>query len=132
MPVCVAAGGLVVALAIESFTLAWTHSIEKIRWEEDWRVASGQLILTEARIRGNGAGMEVPAGSTFDHGFWRYDPHVPALDVLRLTQSDFAAGYQICQSERCELLAASAPRAGNGDVIEIRACSTPSPSFQRR
>ena len=33
MPLCVAAGGLVVTLAMESFTLAWTHSIEKIRWE---------------------------------------------------------------------------------------------------
>jgi hypothetical protein len=73
--------------------------------------------------------MEVPAGSSVDHGFGRYDPHVPALDVLRLTQSDFAAGYEIGQSERCEALAASVPRAGNGDVIELR--GTTSSSFQR-
>jgi len=31
MPLCIAAGGVVMALAIESFTLAWTHSIEKVR-----------------------------------------------------------------------------------------------------
>ncbi len=131
MPVCVTAGGLIVALAIESFTLAWTHSIEKIRWEEDWRVAGSQLLLTEARIRGNGAGMEVPAGSSFDHGVWHYDPHLPPLDVLRLTQSDFAAGYELCQRERCEPLVASAPRAGNGDVMELRACAKPLPGLQR-
>ena len=131
MPVCVAAGGVVVALAIESFTLAWTHSIEKIRWEEDWRVAGDQLLLTEARIRGNGAGMEVPPGSTFDHGVWHYDPLVPPLDVLRLTQSDFAAGYEICQRDRCEPLAASAPRARSGDVMELRACSQSHPGVDR-
>ena len=51
MPLCVAAGGLVMTLALESFTLAWTHSIEKIRWEEDWRIDGGRLVLD----RGAGA-----------------------------------------------------------------------------
>lgn len=123
MPICVAAGGVVVALAMEGFTLAWTHSIEKIRWEEDYRVEGNQLRLTEARVRGHGAGMEPPAGSTFASGVWHYDPHLPALDTLRLTNSNFAAGYEICQDEHCTALADSAPRAGNGDVIEMRACS---------
>ena len=39
-----------------AFTLAWTHSIEKTRWEEDYRVAraadgSPLLRLVRARIR---------------------------------------------------------------------------------
>jgi hypothetical protein len=25
-------------LAVEGFTLGWIHSIEKIRWEEDWHI----------------------------------------------------------------------------------------------
>jgi len=122
MPVCVAAGGLVVALALDSFTLAWTHSIEKIRWEEDWRVAGTQLALVEARVRGSGAGMEPPAGSVLRDGVWHYDPHLAPLDVLRLTHSSFAAGYEICHDGACAPLAAAAPRAGNGDVIELRSC----------
>jgi hypothetical protein len=122
MPLCVTAGGAVVALALESFTLAWTHSIEKIRWEEDWRVAGGRLVLVEARVRGSGAGMEPPAGSVLRDGVWHYDPHVAPLAVLRLTHSSYAPGYEICAEGRCTPLADAAPRAGNGDVIELSAC----------
>ncbi len=123
MPICVAAGGLVTALAMNSFTLAWTHSIEKIRWEEDYRIEGTQLRLTEARIRGSGAGMEPPEGSVFANGVWHYDPHLPPLKVLRLTHSIYTAGYEICDANRCMPLADSAPRAGNGDVIELSACA---------
>jgi hypothetical protein len=38
---CLAAGAVTAVLAIESFTLSWIHSIEKIRWEEDWRIEAG-------------------------------------------------------------------------------------------
>jgi hypothetical protein len=122
MPVCIAAGGLVVALAVESFTLAWTHSIEKIRWEEDYRVAGARLVLAEARIRGSGAGMEPPAGSRLEGGVWHYAPQLAPLEVLRLTHSTYTAGYELCVRDGCAPLAASAPRAGDGDVIEVRAC----------
>jgi hypothetical protein len=122
MPVCVAAGGLVVALAMQSFTLAWTHSIEKIRWEEDWRVEGDRLHLVEARVLGSGAGMEAPAGSRFERGVWHYDPHVAPLQVLRLTHSIYTAGYEICHDGACQALAESAPRATNGDVIALSAC----------
>jgi hypothetical protein len=39
MPLCLSAGLLSTTLAANAFTLAWTHSIEKVRWEEDWRIA---------------------------------------------------------------------------------------------
>jgi hypothetical protein len=122
MPLCVAAGGAVVVLALQGFTLAWTHSIEKIRWEEDWRIEGDRLVLVEARVRGSGAGMEPPAGSVLRDGVWHYDPHLPPLETLRLTHSSYAADYELCSGERCTPLAAAAPRAGNGDVIELRAC----------
>jgi hypothetical protein len=122
MSLCVAAGGVIVTLAVESFTLAWTHSIEKIRWEEDYRVAGAQLVLTEARVRGSGAGMEPTADSTFANGVWHYDPHLAPLNELRLTQSTYASGYELCQRDRCAPLTDYAPRAENGDVIELRSC----------
>jgi len=84
MPLCIAAGALVATLAAESFTLAWTHSIEKIRWEEDWRIENGRLHLVEARIRGSGAGMEPPDGAVLRHGAWHYAPVIPPLPRLRL------------------------------------------------
>ena len=122
MSLCVAAGGLVVTLATQSFTLAWMHSIEKIRWEEDYRIVGAQLVLTEARVRGSGAGMEPPADSTFRDGVWHYDPHLPPLNELRLTHSSYTSGYELCQSGRCVQLTDFAPRASNGDVIELRPC----------
>jgi hypothetical protein len=67
--------------------------------------------------------MEPPAGSVLRDGVWHYDPHLAPLAVLRLTQSDFAAGYEICQDGACRPLHRSAPRAGNGDVIELSACA---------
>ena len=54
---CLASGALVSQLAAGAFTLAWMHSIEKIRWEEDWKIAGGELVLIEGRVRGSGAGM---------------------------------------------------------------------------
>jgi hypothetical protein len=60
MSLCLAAGAAGAVLAVNGFTLAWMHSIEKIRWEEDWRIVGRELVITEARIRGTGAGMEPP------------------------------------------------------------------------
>ena len=122
MPVCVAAGGLVVALATNAFTLAWTHSIEKIRWQEDYRVEDGRLHLVEARVAGSGAGMEPPPGSHLQGGVWHYDPQLPPLEALRLTHSDYTAGYELCFDARCAPLARYAPKAASGDVIRVSAC----------
>jgi len=122
MPVCVAAGGLVVALATNAFTLAWTHSIEKIRWKGDYCVENGRLRLVEARIAGSGAGMEPPPGSRLQGGIWHYDPKLPPLEQLRLTHSDYTTGYELCFDARCAPLAQYAPKAASGDVIALSTC----------
>lgn len=74
-----AAAGLDVSLPLQHFTLAWTHSIEKIRWEEDYRMVGTHLQLVEARIRGSGAGMEPPDGAVLKNGVWHYQPTLPLL-----------------------------------------------------
>jgi hypothetical protein len=71
---CLAAGAVAASLAVETFTLSWAHSIEKIRWEEDWRVEGHALVITEARIRGSGAGMEPPEGAVLTNGVWLTSP----------------------------------------------------------
>jgi hypothetical protein len=123
MPLCIAAGGLVVALATNAFTLAWTHSIEKIRWEEDYRIEGRALRLVEARIAGSGAGMEPPPGSRLEGGVWHYTPQLAPLAELRLSHSDYTAGYELCFDARCTPLTRYAPKAASGDVIEVSACT---------
>ena len=122
MPVCIAAGGAVVALALQTFTIAWAHSIEKIRWEEDYRVEGTMLRLVEARIRGDGAGMEPPPGSRFENGVWHYTPRLPLLPELRLTHSDFTTDWELCRGMRCEPLAHYAPKAAIGEVVLVYVC----------
>src|SRR5438105_5050565 len=59
--VCLIVAGMVKAvLATEEFTISWTHSVEKTRWEETYRVDGDRLALIAARIQGVGAGMEAP------------------------------------------------------------------------
>jgi hypothetical protein len=119
---CLGAGAVAASLAIESFTLTWTHSIEKIRWEEDWRIAGHALVIDEARIRGSGAGMEPPAGSVLKDGVWHYRPALPPQAMLRLTHSPFTAGYTLCTASVCLPLADLLPDIDNNAVIEIREC----------
>jgi hypothetical protein len=70
--------------------------IEKIRWEEDYRVTEQGLVLEEARVRGNGAGMEVPDGAWLENGSWHYRRQLPPLQPLRLGRTPEAGDYQLC------------------------------------
>jgi hypothetical protein len=60
LSLCLASAGVVKMLSIAAFTLAWTHSIEKTAWQEDWRITRQGMELVHARIKGFGAGMEPP------------------------------------------------------------------------
>lgn len=119
---CLTAGAVSAVLAIESFTLGWIHSIEKVRWEEDWRIEAGALAIAEARIRATGAGMEPPAGSVLKDGVWHYRPSLAPQKVVRLTHSPYAIGYQLCIAGRCRALAESLPGIAEHAVIEISPC----------
>jgi hypothetical protein len=84
----------------------WTHSIEKIRWEEDWRIEDGALHLVEARIRGSGAGMEPPAGAVLKNGVWHYRPNTRAAGracAWRIRR--MPAGYNCASTDAARPLA---------------------------
>lgn len=114
---------------VRGFTLAWTHSIEKIRWEEDYIVqadAAGQptLIAGHARILGSGAGMDPPPGAVHrGDGWYEYQPRTPPLKILRLTRSPYTADYDWCVRGHCEPLRAIMPT--DGDVTLLRPCRAP-------
>lgn len=125
-------------------TLAWTHSIEKIRWEEDWAVADPAtstglstvtasappttgpgVTITEARIRGSGAGMEIPEGAVLRDGVWHYRPGLPPLPAVRLTQSPYVPPYTLCVAGDCRPLPGWLAGGGtipDNAVIELRPC----------
>lgn len=105
MSLCLASGALLIKIASTAFTLSWMHSIEKIRWEEDWRIDKGALVLEEARIRGSGAGMEPPDGARLENGVWHYraDRRLARLD---LAHSPYTTGYTLCANGRCRPLVA--------------------------
>ena len=112
------------------FTLAWTHSIEKVRWEEDYAVlpapapgAAPVLQATAARVQGSAAGMEPPPDATLRPDCWYvYQPYTGPLDELRLSRSPYTADYDWCVDGRCEPMRAIMPT--DGDVTLLRPCRT--------
>jgi hypothetical protein len=103
MSLCLLLGGKPVVYAITAFTLAWTHSVEKTRWEEDWRIAPSGLQIVEARVEGTGAGMDVPADATFDGRFWHYHPDLPPQPSITLARSGATGGpWQLCFTGSCQ------------------------------
>lgn len=102
MNLCLLLGAKTIVYATAAFTLAWTHSVEKTRWEEDWHVTPQGLEIAEARIEGSGAGMDPPPDATFDGRFWRYRPQLPPQRQLVLARSGATVGdWQICFAGAC-------------------------------
>lgn len=118
MSLCVLAGGKMAVMAASAFTLAWTHSIEKTRWEEDWRITPAGLEITQARVKGSGAGMEPPDGAVLEDGWWVYAPAVPPLRRLALAASGATvSGWSICAGGACMTVGEEA-----GEAITLEAC----------
>ena len=115
-----------VFLKANRFTLAWTHSIEKQRWEEDYDLVelerekrSARLWLRplEARIKGSGAGMEPPEGSRLINGWFVYRPTTAPLTVLRLSRSFFTDDYSLCIESHCNSMANLLPSDGQTTLL---------------
>jgi hypothetical protein len=112
-----AAGLATVFLSATSFTLSWEHSVERIPWEEDYRIEGTRLVLGEARVKGSGAGMEPPPESVLRDGWWRFHPDLPPLPELRLGNS--AVGeYTLCWAGGCSALS----QLVQGDTIVLWVC----------
>jgi hypothetical protein len=112
----------------DRFTLAWTHSIEKVRWEEDYLVVQeeGQPVLRAltARVQGSAAGMEPPEGAVLRNGWYEYQPTTWSPQGLRLTRSIYTADYEWCAQGHCEPLARWLP--SDGDITLLTPCQAPS------
>ncbi|MFA6155730.1 DUF1850 domain-containing protein [Mesorhizobium sp.] len=119
MSLCILAAGKTVALSVAAFTLSWTHSVERSRWEEDWKVLPSGLQVVEARIKGSGAGMEPPEGAVLRDGWWVYAPKVaPQRRVVLAASGATGAGWTLCSVQGCRELGKEA-----GGTISLEPCA---------
>lgn len=126
MSLCVLAGAKLTVLALTTFTLSWTHSVERTAWQEDWRITPRGLEIVEARIKGSGAGVEPPEGALLKDGWWRYRPALPPLEEVALGASGATESvWRICSEGRCTLLDEA---EGGGRAITLRPCAPGSSS----
>ncbi len=112
------------------FTLAWTHSIEKVRWEEDYAVVRGTapgklpvLKALAARVRGSAAGMEPPPDAVLRNGWYVYTPKTVQPGRLMLTRSEFTADYEVCVGSECHAMSHWLP--SDGGITVLSACRQP-------
>ncbi|SMC43910.1 DUF1850 domain-containing protein [Rhizobium sp. RU36D] len=112
MGICLFAGGKTLALATMSFTLSWTHSVEKVEWKETWRATPEGLLLERASVKGSGAGMEPGEGARLMDGWWIWTPGLAPQPRLTLAASGATVSpWTLCYGDDCVQIGAqsSAP-----------------------
>jgi hypothetical protein len=104
LSLCLASAGVIKTLQVAAFTLAWTHSIEKTEWQEDWRITPQGLELVQARIKGSGAGMEPAPDARLVDGWFQWQPQRAPMPELVLANSGAAGEWRLCGDGRCDTL----------------------------
>ena len=122
MSLCLAAAGVAVNIVATTFTLSWTHTIEKTAWQEDWRVAGDRLVILEARIQGSGAGMDPPPEARLKDGFYAWAPQPAERARVVLRRAPEAGDWTLCAAGRCDTLAAWLGRK-DADPVTLTACA---------
>ena len=103
MSLCLVGAGVAVSIAAQSFSLSWTHTIEKTEWREEWRVDGAELLLEKASVKGSGAGMEPAAEARLEDGFYVWRPGT-RQSTLMLRRDLHAGDWTLCAQGRCDLL----------------------------
>jgi hypothetical protein len=125
LSLCLASAGVVKTLAVAAFTLVWTHSVEKVEWQEDWRVTANQLELVQARVKGSGAGMEPPADARLVGGWFQWQPKRAPMPEVLLGNSGAAGEWQLCSDGNCRTLSEIFGHPVGVNVTTMRACDDP-------
>ena len=122
LSLCLAFAGVVKALSVAAFTLVWTHSIEKVEWQEDWRITARGLELVEARVKGSGAGMEPPPEARLMKGWFRWRPNRPVMPEVILGNSGAAGEWRLCADGKCRTLSDILGQPVGANATAMRAC----------
>ena len=116
---CLLAAGAMSVLPYAEFTLEWTHSVHKVRWEERYRVEADALRLVRASAEGNGAGLEIPPDARRSGARWVWHPD-RVLRSVTLAHSGFGGDYRLCTAAGCTALSELAPRE---HAVTLAACA---------
>ena len=121
MSLCILAGGKVIALAVSVFSLSWTHSVQKTQWREDWAVTPAGLQLTQAAVKGSGAGMEPGDDAVLEAGWWVWQPNLPVQASIHLAASGVTpSAWRLCHADGCLDLGVEA-----GEAAVLSRCPDP-------
>jgi hypothetical protein len=123
LSLCLASSGVVKALALAGFTLAWTHSVEKTAWQEDWRVTPEGLALVQARVKGSGAGMEPPPEARLVDGWFQWQLQRAPLQRIVLGNSGAAGEWRICAEGQCRTISEIFGHDIGAATITMSACN---------
>lgn len=125
MPVCLFSAGKLAVVAVTGFTLSWTHSVEKTGWQESWKVVGDRFALTEARVKGSGAGMDPGEGAQMEGGWWIWSPDLPPVAELNLTASGATpGGWRLCPADAS--MACRDFGSSREEATQIRVCESAS------
>jgi hypothetical protein len=122
LSLCLTSVGVVKTLSIAAFTLAWTHSVEKVEWQEDWRIAAQGLELVQARVKGSGAGMEPPSEARLVDGWFQWNPARAAMPEVVLGNSGAAGEWRLCSEGGCRTLSEIFGHPVGANATTMRAC----------
>ena len=122
LSLCLASAGVVKTLSIAAFTLAWTHSIEKVEWQEDWRVTPQRLELVQARVKGSGAGMEPPPDARLVNGWFQWRPKRAPMPQVLLGNSGAAGEWRLCRGGACRTLSEIFGHPVGANVTTMSVC----------
>lgn len=112
------------ALALQGFSLSWTHSVERTEWREEWRLTEDGLVIDSASVSGSGAGMEVPEGAALRNGAWHYRPLLPPQAQVSFADAGRGVGdWRLCSEGLCRDVGELVPSQGIGFALSI--CDRP-------
>ena len=109
-------------MALTAFTLVWTHSIEKIDWQADWRARPAGLELVQARVKGSGAGMEPPSKARLVNGWFQWQPKRPPMHEVVLGNSGAAGEWRLCHDGACQKLSGIIGHSIGTNVTILTVC----------
>ncbi|MCD5986314.1 DUF1850 domain-containing protein [Pseudomonas sp. CDFA 553] len=88
------------------------------------RLPTQGLLLGEARVRGAGAGMEIPPDAQLQNGSWHYQRQLSPLQPLKLARTPEAGDFQLCFDGTCHLMSEWVGLPSSSDAsIELWSCT---------
>ncbi len=117
------AAGLNWSLPGGQVTLVWTHSVERIDWQETWSAEGDHLALLSARVKGSGAGMEPADNAVLRDGWWVWQPDPPvSVTALTLARSGAVADWRLCFAADCRPLSGWLPGLPPTATVTLSPC----------